>query len=175
MKLGKPHLIASLVMVAASIAYNVWVFTRPAGRSAPAVSPAPLIETVAGSGPVVTGEEAATAVDPTTVAAPPDVDLSRSPEWRRNPFTGAWQRRAEAAAAPAVPIETEPELVIASILHSPERRLAVVNGRIVRAGDRVGSTTIVEIQPRAVVVESSRGARRLLELRMAQTRRETAK
>ena len=30
MKLGKTHLDASLAMVAASIAYNVWVFTRPA-------------------------------------------------------------------------------------------------------------------------------------------------
>ena len=30
MKLGKTHLVASLAMVAASIAYNVWVFTRPA-------------------------------------------------------------------------------------------------------------------------------------------------
>jgi hypothetical protein len=169
MKLGKPHLIASLVLVAASIAYNVWVFTRPARRSAPAMSPAPLIETVAASGPVVTGEEASVAVDPTTIAAPPDVDLSSPPHWQRNPFTSAWQRRADAAVAPAVQIETEPDLVIASILHSPERRLAVVNGRIVRAGDRIGSQTIVEIQPRAVVVESSRGGRRLLELRMAQT------
>jgi hypothetical protein len=171
MKLGKPHLIASLVMVAASIAYNVWVFTRPARRSPPALSAAPIIENVAASGPVVSGDETATLVDPTTVAAPPDVDLSRPPEWRRNPFAGAWQRRADAAAAPAVQIETEPDLVIASILHSPERRLAVVNGRIVRAGDRVGSQTIVEIQPRAVIVESTRGGRRLLELRAAQTRR----
>jgi hypothetical protein len=170
MKLGRPHLIVSLVMVAASVAYNVWVFTRPARRSAPVVGPAPLIENVGVSGPVVTGEEAATAVDPTTVAPPPDVDLSRSPEWRRNPFAGAWQRRAEAAVTTAMQIETEPDLVIASILHSPERRLAVVNGRIVRAGDRIGSQTIVEIQPRAVVVESSHGARRLLELRAAQTR-----
>jgi hypothetical protein len=136
------------------------------------VSPAPLIENVAASGPVVTGEETAVAVDPTTVAPPPDVDLSRPPEWRQNPFTGAWQRRGDAAVAPTVQIETEPDLVIASILHSPERRLAVVNGRIVRAGDRIGSQTIVEIQPRAIVVESPRGARRLLELRAVQTRRD---
>jgi hypothetical protein len=170
MKLGKPHLIASLAMVAVSVAYNVWVFTRPARRSAPQVSAAPLLDHVAASGPVVTGEEAAVAIDPATVAPPPDVDLSRAPEWRRNPFAGAWQQRADTAVTPAVQIDAEPDLVIASILHSPERRLAVVNGRIVRAGDRVGSTTIVEIRPRAVVIESSRGARRLLELRMADTR-----
>jgi hypothetical protein len=169
MKLGKPHLIASLVMVAASIAYNVWVFTRPARRTTPGAMPAPIIENVAASGPVVTGEETAAVIDPTTVAPPPDVDLSHAPEWRRNPFTGAWQRSIEAPVVPAVQIEAEPDLVVASILHSDERRLAVVNGRIVRAGDRIGSNTIVDIQPRAVIVESSRGGRRLLELRTGQT------
>jgi hypothetical protein len=172
MKLGKPHLIASLVMVGASIAYNVWVFTRPARRSAPA-SQAALVENFAASGPVVTGEEVAAAIDPTTIAPPPDVDLSNVPEWRRNPFEGAWQRQVDVPVAPAVAIEVEPDLALASILHSADRRLAVVNGRIVRAGDRVGSSTIVEIQPRAVVVESSRGARRLLELRGVQIRRDS--
>jgi hypothetical protein len=170
MKLGKPHLIASLGMVAASLAYNVWVFTRPARRSAPAASPATLVETVAASGPVVTGDETAAAIDPTTVAAPPEIDLAHTPEWPRNPFADGWRRRADAAAGPTAPIEAEPDLAVASILHSPERRLAVVNGRIVRSGDRIGSSTIVDIQPRAVVVESARGGRRRLELRTGQRR-----
>jgi hypothetical protein len=122
---------------------------------------------------VVTGEETAAAIDPTTVAPPPEVDLATTPEWRRNPFARAWQRPAVEPVAPALPIEAEPELVVASILHSAERRLAVVNGRIVRTGDRLGSNTIVDIQQRAVVVESSRGGRRLLELRTAQTRRDS--
>ena len=169
MKLGKPHLIASLVMVAASIAYNVWVFTRPARRSAP-VAPAPFIENVAASGPVVTGDGTVAAIDPTTVAPPPEVDLSRAPEWRRNPFARTWQHRAEPAVVPAVQVESEPDLVVASILHSADRRLAVVNGKIVRAGDRIGSSTIVDIQPRAVVIESSRGGRRLIELRATPSR-----
>ena len=173
MKLGRAHLIVSLLMVAASIAYNVWVFTRPARRSTPVASPAPLVDNAIASGPVVTGEQTAAVIDPTTIAAPPAIDLSVSPEWRRNPFASAWERHADVAAAPAVAIETEPDLVIASILHSAERRLAVVNGRIVRAGDRIGSSTIVDIQPRAVVVESSRGARHTVELRAAQTKRET--
>jgi len=173
MKLGRPHLMASLVMVAASIAYNVWVFTRPARRSAPAASPAPLIDAVSASGPVVTGEESPVPIDPTTVAPPPHVDLSETPEWRRNPFAGGWQRQDGVAVAPVAHIEAEPDLVVASILHSTDRRLAVVNGRIVRAGDRIGSSTIVDIQPRAIVVESSRGARRVLELRAPQIKRDT--
>jgi hypothetical protein len=170
MKLGKTHLVASLAMVAASIAYNVWVFTRPARRSAPVTSPVPFVENGVASGPVVTGEETVASIDPTTVAPPPDVDLSSAPEWRRNPFATAWQQRADTAIVPAVQIDAEPDLVVGSILHSADRRLAVVNGRIVRAGDRVGSSTIVDIQPRAVIVESSRGVRRHLELRMALTR-----
>jgi hypothetical protein len=165
MTLGKPHLIASLAMVAVSISYNVWVFARPA--SVPAANAAPLVENAVGAGgPVVTGEEVAAVIDPTTIAPPPAVDLARAPEWSRNPFASVWQPRAEPTAiAPAIPVEAEPDLVVASILHSAERRLAVVNGRIVRVGDRIGSATIVDVQPRMVVVESPRGGRRLLELR----------
>lgn len=169
MKLGKTHLTVSLAMVVASIAYNVWVFTRPPRRSA-AASQAPLVEGLSASGPVVTGEPAAATIDPTTVPPPPDVDLVRAPEWPRDPFTSTWLRRTEVVAVPAAEPEVEPDLVVASILHSTERRLAVVNGRIVRAGDRIGSSTIVDIQPRAIVIESSRG-RRVVELRAPQTAR----
>ena len=171
MKLGKAHLVVSLAMVVGSIAYNIWVFTRPARRSGPVPTPASLVQNVSAQGPVVTGEEAAAAIDPTTVPPPPEVDLARAPEWRRNPFASAWQRRVEVAVA-APTVEVEPDVVVASILHSNERRLAVVNGRIVRAGDRVGSSTILEIQPRAIVVESRTGARRVVEMRAPQTRRE---
>jgi len=173
MKLGKGHLVVSLAMVAASIGYNVWVFTRPARRG-PNSSPAPLVENVSAPGPVVTGQETAAPIDPTTVPPPPDVDRARAPEWRRNPFASAWQRRVEVAVAAAPAVDVEPDIVIASILHSNERRLAVVNGRIVRAGDRVGSSTILDIQPRAIVVESRSGARRVVELRGPQTRRDSS-
>jgi hypothetical protein len=175
MKLGKPHLIASLVLVSASIAYNVWVFTRPARRTALAAAQTPLVDGVAASGPVVTGEETVATTEPTAVAPPPDVDLSHAPEWRRNPFASRWQQRTDVAVVPAVQIESEPDLVVASILHSADRRLAVINGKIVRAGDRVGSSTVVDIQPRAVVIESSRGARRLVELRAAAPIRQAGK
>jgi len=174
MKLGKPHLIVSLTMVAASIAYNVWVFARPARPGAPASGPS-LIETVAASGPVVTGDEPAPAIDPATVAPPPDVDLSNAPEWPRNPFAGRWPQRREASIVPVAQVESEPELAVTSILHSADRQLAVVNGKIVRAGDRLGSSTIVEIQPRAIVVESPGGARRRVELRVASLTRVAAR
>ena len=171
MKLGRTHLVASLAMVAASIAYNVWVFTRPARRSTPVTSPAPLADGIQPSGPVVTGEQGVATIDPTTLPPPPDIDLVRLPEWPRNPFTSPSLRRADVVIAP-VEIEAEPDVAVASILHSTERRLAVVNGRIVRAGDRIGSNTIVEIQPRAIVVESPKGGRRVVELRAAYTKKD---
>jgi hypothetical protein len=170
MKLGKAHLIGSLAMVAASIAYNIWVFTRPARRSAPATSLAPIVEGLHASGPVVTGEQAIAPIDPTIVPAPPEVDLVRSPEWPRNPFTSASRRLADVVITPVAEADAEPDVALASILHSAERRLAVVNGRIVRAGDRIGSSTIVEIQSRAIVVESPRGGRRIVELRAPYTK-----
>jgi hypothetical protein len=170
MKVGRTHLVASLAMVAASIAYNVWVFTRPAGRSTPVASAAPLVDQSAG--PVVTGDQTAAAIDPTTLPPPPDVDLVHAPEWTRNPFTSPWLRRPDRVVAPVAEPDVEPDVAVASILHSAERSLAVVNGRIVRAGDRIGSNTILEIQPRAIVVESPRGGRRTFELRGPQATKE---
>jgi hypothetical protein len=173
MKLGRTHLVASLAMVGASIAYNVWVFARPARRSVPSTSPAPLVDGLPPTGPVVTGEQAAAAIDPMTLPPPPDVDLVRAPEWSRNPFVSTSFRRADAVVAPVVEPDVDADVALATILHSAERRLAVVNGRIVRAGDRIGSSTIVDIQPRAIVVESPRGGRRVVELRAVLTKRDS--
>ena len=58
----------------------------------------------------------------------------------------------------------EREIVVSSILYSPDRQLALIDGRIARAGDRVGSSRIVEIRQRAVIVESGNGERRTVAL-----------
>jgi len=62
-------------------------------------------------------------------------------------------------------VAPEPNLVVTSILYSSQRRLAIVNGRIVRVGDRVGSSTILYIEPRAVTVQTADGAKWTFELR----------
>jgi len=70
---------------------------------------------------------------------------------------------------PAVPPSTnepEREVVVTSILYSADRQLAIVNGRIARPGDRIGSSSIVEIRPRAIVVESPERGRRIVGLRV---------
>jgi hypothetical protein len=68
------------------------------------------------------------------------------------------------AAAPAEVIP-EPKLVVGSILYSSQRRLAIINGRIVGVGDRIGASTILYIEPRAVIVQSADGTKRTLTLR----------
>jgi hypothetical protein len=171
-KLDKRHLSISLMLLVGSVVYNAWVFTRPASGGTASRS-------TGGAGdvlPLVSQTEAVTPTtfDPTRVPAPADVELDRRPEWRRNPF--ATTRRAvlpsvEAVApapAPAPTLETDP--LLASILYSSSRRLAVLDGRIVRVGETVGGSTVVDILPNAVVVESPVRGRRTLELRLPDTR-----
>ena len=56
---------------------------------------------------------------------------------------------------PADSGETLPAIRVEAILQSGERRLAIVNGQVVRAGDRVGSIQILEVN--ADGVRYSRG------------------
>lgn len=165
MKLGRLHVVLSLVVLAIAILYNVWMLTRPARSAGGLRSEPALMEGIQTSGPSVTGEAVAEVIDPTTLPPVPEVGLDRAPEWPRNPFLSAGLRLVEAPQASGE-ADAEPDLVLASILYSAERQLAIVNGRIVRVGDRVGTVTIYDIKPRAVIVESQDGARRTLELRV---------
>ena len=54
--------------------------------------------------------------------------------------------------------------VVTSILVSDKRRMAVVNGASVQIGDSVGSASVVEILPHAVILEGAEGP---IELRVA--------
>jgi len=92
--------------------------------------------------------------------APPQVTPPPSPPPSRDANVAAAQPKPAPAETRA-----QPDLVVSSILYSTQRRLAIVNGRIVRIGDRVGSSTILYIEPRAVVVQSDDGMKRTLELR----------
>lgn len=175
MKLDKRHLVVSFVLLVGSIIYNVWVFTTPPSRTAERSGTA-----APGAPPTVSEVGARHAsplpvdpVDPSQVPALPDIALDRPPEWPRDPFANPRAVRPvvveiEAEAlAPAPPPDVDP--VVASILHSATRRLAVVDGRIVRIGDAVGTATVVDILPKAVIVESPARGRRTIELRLPQT------
>jgi hypothetical protein len=71
-------------------------------------------------------------------------------------------RNPEREAANATPVPSRTPLraplpVVNSILVAPERRLAVVNGEIVREGDRVGPRILVRIEPTALVLREPSG------------------
>jgi len=163
-KFDRRHLVASLVLLVGSIVYNVWVFTRPETT----VTRPP--DVAAGVAPVSAGAPAdAAPVDLTQLPALPDVALDRLPEWPRDPFANVRTPPeavvAEQPSGPAPEATPDPDPVVASILYSSDRRAAMIDGRVVRVGDVVGRAKVVEILPRAVVVESADRGRRTLELK----------
>ena len=162
MKLGKGHLVASVALLVGAILYNVWVFTRPAtpvGVNATALGPVNVPAPIASA-----DGRLETQFDPTQIKPLPDVALDRQPEWPRDPFLNLRSARPVPIMADAPPpvAEAAPDPVVASILYSADRRLATVDGRIVRVGDQVGDAVVVDILPNAVVIESPDRGRRTL-------------
>lgn len=168
MKLDRRHMIASVALLVGSIIYNVWAFTRTEETTTAAAPQA-----VEALNPAATGggdQDAAGLVDPGEVLPLPDVALGRLPEWPRDPFNSSRARLAPsvpAAAAPVAPPPPEPDPVVSTILYSVQRRRAVVDGRIVGIGDKVGTATVADILPDAVIVDSPRRGRVVLSVRPA--------
>ena len=171
MKLGRRHLIASIVVLALSIAWNVWVFTRPdPKRSGPrpqSVQEAPLLGTPAVStdaGPVM-------AVDPSTIPAPPALDLSKDPRWTRNPFSHGSSAPVHTPPAAGMPMATPPppaNPVLGAILYSETRKpSAIIDGRVVGVGDRVQGGVVASIARDVVVIQLTSGERLRLPLQSA--------
>lgn len=84
--------------------------------------------------------------------------------WGRNPFLtrdeiNAANRQPEPeivqtpVAAPPPEPAAAPSYAVTAIVYGPNGGFAVVNSRVVQAGDRVGMETVKEIKNRAVVLE----------------------
>jgi len=86
--------------------------------------------------------------------------------WGRNPFLtrdeiNAANKQPEPeivqvpieAPPPPAPAPAPPSYTVTAILYGPNGSFAVVNSRVVQAGDRVGMETVKEIRNRAVVLE----------------------
>jgi hypothetical protein len=54
------------------------------------------------------------------------------------------------------------DAVLGTILYSPDRKLAIIDGRIVGPGDQIRGARIVDITPGSVVLRGSDGRLRLL-------------
>lgn len=76
------------------------------------------------------------------------------------PVVAAERRPREVRQPPETPFEASLE----TILYSANRRLALIDGRIVQMGDVVGRATIVDITPTAVLLRDSAGRPRTISL-----------
>jgi hypothetical protein len=56
------------------------------------------------------------------------------------------------------------DAVLGTILFSPDRKLAIVNGRIVGIGDDVNGARITDITPATVLLRDAQGRMRILTL-----------
>ena len=153
MTVRRAHLTLALAALAAAALYNVWYFVlRPA---APAVSrPAAEQPLIVAAGQAQAGMAAR---DPLTIPAPPPVDLTSAPSWRRDPFLFGDESRT--VARPVVPVAEPARPLVRTILFSANRRLAIVDGRIVGVGDAVGAYTVADIEKGAVVFLAPSGER----------------
>ena len=68
--------------------------------------------------------------------------------------------RQQTASQPPLPLDA----VLGTILYSPERKLAIVDGRIVSVGDEVKGAIIVDITPNTVLLRDGQGRMRSLTL-----------
>jgi hypothetical protein len=94
---------------------------------------------------------------------PQMVDLMTTPEWGRDPFARQPAPAAERPVASVAP----PAPVVSSILISGGRRIALVDGQVVRAGDRVRSGVVRAIEADAVVIADAEGRVRRFEIERA--------
>ncbi len=78
--------------------------------------------------------------------------------------------KAQTLRDPTLPLSTLPNsgertLVLHSIIHGGERKLAVINGELLREGEPVGgyeNTVVVEIRPESVTVNRNGQSIRLI-------------
>ena len=147
-----------LVLWTASILSGVWGCTRPAVNE----EKRPMKEGAAGQ--VGATSEPLAVIDWATTAGPPPVDSRADPSWARDPFATVSQAPAAEAGAITAPTPVA-EPVVRTILFSAQRSVALVDGHIVKVGDRVGDGLVAEISRDTVVIETPAGERKRLTLR----------
>jgi hypothetical protein len=88
------------------------------------------------------------------------VDVARVPERHRDPVAVQPAPPKELAEA----ADRAPDPTVESILFSASRRMALVDGRIVKPGDRVGSLYVRDIERDGLVLVTANGLARRIEL-----------
>ena len=133
--------------------------------SAPAKPPAPVVvppPVAVNKAPVVAPPPVAVNKAPVVVPPPPAVAA-------RPPVVAASPARTELAPArvkPAPPAEVALpfDAALGTILYSSDRKLAIIDNRIVEVGDEVRGARVTEITPGAVMLRDAQGRLRRLTL-----------
>lgn len=76
----------------------------------------------------------------------------------RDPFVVEAPVRPEPTPDPLPPVH---QFQLSAVWVQPDRRLAVINGQVVRPGDRIGGCTLERCEPNAVWLANEVAARRL--------------
>src|SRR5262249_10570566 len=141
---------------------------EPPPARPPAVTPPPTVampqpDAPARSTPTTPPAVATTGPAPSPVAQQGDSNtrLGRGP---RRAATPATRPESRPAAATRVAFEAS----LGTILYAPDRKLAIVDGRIVGVGDEIRGARVTEITPDAVMLRDAQG--RLRRLALAATR-----
>jgi len=124
-----------------------------APRAAPAVRQEPPVNAAANRSPpppLRSEPPAVSAVVPSRATQAPRVDAGAAPQARQRP------------APVDAPLGFDAAL--GTILYSPDRKLAIVDGRIVGVGDEIRGARIVDITPTAVMLRDAQGRLRRLAL-----------
>ena len=101
--------------------------------------------------------------EPAAQTPPPQASPSATPlRPQQQPQQPAARRSAAVVQSPVAPPQPDP--VVRSILVSGDRRVALIDGRIVSAGDSIGNAVITSIEPDAVVLATADGKSRRIEL-----------
>ena len=129
---------------------------RPSVPSLPAARVTPPV-----AGPVVAPARPAQVVPARPLLLAPARPSSEAPPRAATSVTPA--RRPPPAEPPSLPFPA----VLGTILYSPDRKLAIVNDRIVGPGDEVNGARIVDITPTTVLLRDAQGRLRSLTLGVA--------
>jgi hypothetical protein len=167
MTIQKSHLQIALAILVVSVIYNFWVYLRPTRSVQSSLRDQASLEAQiaraamgATGNPTgtpqtlpVSGPRSSSASYGGSIPAPPPVDTTTPPSWSRDPFLFGNETRGESARVAAV----APDPIVRSILFSSNRRLAVVDGKILGIGDALGTSRVVDITRDAVVFRTASG------------------
>jgi len=106
---------------------------------------------------------------PSRVAPPPATRVEPAPATRVDAPADTVERAPKPPAAARMrptpaPVPLAFDAVLGTILYSPDRKLAIIDGRIVEPGDDVRGARVVDITPSAVLLRDSQGRLRRLAL-----------